>query len=178
VGVILPVAVYCLVVYPLLFTGTAKLKPNSAELGCRRRLQRFCCGSARGIGISRSHSITLLSANSDDQRLSNTWRAILVSALLFSVPHALNLLAGHAEARVLAQVVGRFSSASCSPVADRCRSIWPVAVLHGAMNAFVHVNRLGIEIQPSLLRAAALASPQCHCASIARFYCISSDGSQ
>jgi hypothetical protein len=25
------------------------------------------------------------------------------------------------------------------------------------MNAFVHVNRLGIEIQPSLLRAAALA---------------------
>jgi len=37
------------------------------------------------------------------------------------------------------------------------RSIWPVAALHGAMNAFVHVNRLGIEIQPSLLRAAVLA---------------------
>src|SRR5207244_12912902 len=35
--------------------------------------------------------------------------------------------------------------------------IWPVAMLHGALNAFVHVNRLGIEIQPSLLRAAALA---------------------
>jgi hypothetical protein len=25
------------------------------------------------------------------------------------------------------------------------------------MNAFVHVNRLGVEIEPSLLRAAALA---------------------
>ena len=37
------------------------------------------------------------------------------------------------------------------------RSIWPVAVLHGAMNAFVHVNRIGVEIQPSLVRAAALA---------------------
>ena len=37
------------------------------------------------------------------------------------------------------------------------RSIWPVAALHGVMNAFVHVNRLGIEIQPSLLRAAVLA---------------------
>ncbi len=37
------------------------------------------------------------------------------------------------------------------------RSIWPVAVLHGVMNAFVHVNRIGIEIEPSLLRAAALA---------------------
>ncbi len=36
-------------------------------------------------------------------------------------------------------------------------SIWPVAVLHGAMNAFVHVNRLGIEIQPSLVAASALA---------------------
>ena len=37
------------------------------------------------------------------------------------------------------------------------RSVWPVAVLHGVVNAFVHVNRLGVEVQPSLLKAAALA---------------------
>src|SRR5213078_1358470 len=81
-----------------------------------------------------------------------------ISALLFSLPHAMNLLVGHAEARVLAQVVWSFLLGivfACLRIAGR--SIWPVAVLHGGMNAFVHVNRLGIEIQPSVLRAAALA---------------------
>ena len=86
------------------------------------------------------------------------WRAILISSVLFSVPHALNLFAGHAEARVLAQLIWAFLLGvvfACLRIAGR--SIWPVAVLHGGMNAFVHVNRLGVEIQPSLLRAAALA---------------------
>jgi CAAX amino terminal protease family. len=59
---------------------------------------------------------------------------------------------------VLAQLVWSFLLGvvfACLRISGR--SIWPVAALHGAMNAFVHVNRLGIEIQPSLLRAAALA---------------------
>ena len=86
------------------------------------------------------------------------WRAILISSVLFSVPHALNLFVGHAETRVVAQLIWAFLLGvvfACLRIAGR--SIWPVAVLHGAMNAFVHVNRLGIEIQPSVLRAAALA---------------------
>jgi membrane protease YdiL (CAAX protease family) len=86
------------------------------------------------------------------------WRAILISSVLFSVPHALNLFAGHAGARVVAQLVWAFLLGvvfACLRIAGR--SIWPVSILHGAMNAFVHVNRIGIEIQPSLLRAAALA---------------------
>ena len=74
------------------------------------------------------------------------------------MPHALNVLAGHAETRVFAQLVRSFLGGivfACVLIAGR--SIWPVAMLHGAMNAFVHVNRLGIEIHPSLLRAAELA---------------------
>jgi hypothetical protein len=66
--------------------------------------------------------------------------------------------AGHAEARVVAQLVWSFLLGvvfACLRIAGT--SIWPVAVLHGAMNAFVHVNRLGVEIQPSLIGAAALA---------------------
>jgi len=31
-----------------------------------------------------------------DQKLNKAWRAIVVSALFFSLPHALNLFAGHA----------------------------------------------------------------------------------
>jgi uncharacterized protein len=84
--------------------------------------------------------------------------AIVASAVFFSLPHALNLFAGHAEARVIAQLVWSFLLGvvfACLLIVGR--SIWPVAVLHGAMNAFVHVNRLGVEIQPSILGAVALA---------------------
>ena len=74
------------------------------------------------------------------------------------MPHALNLFVGHAEARVFAQLVWSFLLGivfACLRINGR--SIWPVAVLHGVVNPFVHVNRIGIEIEPSLLRAAALA---------------------
>jgi hypothetical protein len=40
-----------------------------------------------------------------DHNPSNTRNAIIISSLLFSVPHALNLFAGHAEARVVAQLI-------------------------------------------------------------------------
>jgi membrane protease YdiL (CAAX protease family) len=95
---------------------------------------------------------------SSDMRQSNAWRAIAISAIFFSLPHALNLFAGHAEARVIAQLVWSFLLGvvfACLRIVGR--SIWPVAVLHGAMNAFVHVNRLGVEIQPSMVGAVALA---------------------
>jgi membrane protease YdiL (CAAX protease family) len=87
-----------------------------------------------------------LSFDFEDQKLANAWRAIVVSALFFSLPHALNLFAGHAEARVIAQLVWSFllgAVFACLRIVGR--SIWPVAVLHGVMNAFVHVNRLGVE---------------------------------
>ena len=157
-AITLPVAVYCLVVYPLLFTGTLSLNLTQPTLAAGVAFNGFAAGALEELIFRGLILSLLLSANSDDQKLSNIWRAILVSALLFSLPHALNLLVGHAEARVLAQVVWSFLLGvvfACLRIAGR--SIWPVAVLHGAMNAFVHVNRLGIEIQPSLLRAAALA---------------------
>jgi uncharacterized protein len=157
-AITLPVAVYCLVVYPLLFTGTLSLNLTQPNLAAGVAFNGFAAGALEELIFRGLILSLLLSANSDDQKLSNTWRAILISALLFSLPHAMNLLVGHAEARVLAQVVWSFLLGivfACLRIAGR--SIWPVAVLHGAMNAFVHVNRLGIEIQPSLLRAAALA---------------------
>ena len=157
-AITLPVAVYCLVVYPLLFTGTLSLNLSQPNLAAGVAFNGFAAGALEELVFRGLILSFLLSTNSDDQRPSSTWRAILISALLFSLPHAMNVLAGHAEARVLAQVVWSFLLGvvfACLRIAGR--SIGPVAVLHGAMNAFVHVNRLGIEIQPSLLRAAALA---------------------
>jgi CAAX protease family protein len=157
-AIIVPVAVYSLVVYPLLFTGTLRLNLAQPSLAAGVAFNGFAAGALeelvfRGIILS-----VLLTGSSGDQRRSNMWCGILISSLLFSAPHALNLFAGHAEARVLAQMVFSFLLGvvlACLRIAGR--SIWPVAVLHGAMNAFVHVNRLGVEIQPSLIRAAALA---------------------
>jgi membrane protease YdiL (CAAX protease family) len=157
-AIVLPVAVYSLIVYPLLFTGTLALNLSQLALAGGVALNGWAAGALEELVFRGLILSLLLSINSDDQRLGNVWRAILISSLLFSLPHALNLFAGHAEARVVAQLVWAFLLGivlACLRIAGR--SIWPVAVLHGAMNAFVHVNRIGIEIQPSLLRAAALA---------------------
>jgi Predicted protease of the Abi (CAAX) family len=156
--IVLPVAAYSLIVYPLLFTGTLALNLSQPSLAGGVALNGFAAGALEELVFRGLILSLLLSTNSDAQRLSDVWRAILISSVLFSVPHVLNLFAGHAEARVVAQLIWAFLLGvvfACLRIAGR--STWPVAVLHGAMNAFVHVNRLGIDIQPSLLRAAALA---------------------
>lgn len=156
--IVVPVAAYSVIVYPLLFTGTLTLNLNQPSLAGGVAINGFAAGALeefvfRGLILS-----LLLNAGSDHQKLRDVWRAILISSILFSLPHALNIFVGHAEARVVAQLIWAFLLGivfGCLRIAGR--SIWPVAVLHGALNAFVHVNRLGIEIQPSLLRATALA---------------------
>ena len=153
-----PVAAYSLVVYPLLFTGTLGLNLSQLNVATGVAFNGFAAGALEELVFRGLILSLLLGDNLDDQNSSNTWRAIIISALLFSVPHALNLFVGHAGARVVAQLVWSFLLGivfACLRISGR--SIWPVAVLHGVMNAFVHVNRLGVEIQPSLLRAAMLA---------------------
>jgi membrane protease YdiL (CAAX protease family) len=156
--IVVPVAVYSLIVYPLLFTGRLALKLSQPQLAGGIALNGFAAGALEEIVFRGLILSLLLTANSEDHRLCDAWRAILISSVLFSVPHGLNVFAGHAMARVVAQLVWAFLLGivfACLRITGR--SIWPVAVLHGAMNAFIHVNRIGIEIQPSLLRAAALA---------------------
>jgi membrane protease YdiL (CAAX protease family) len=157
-AIILPVAAYSLVVYPLLFTGTLSLNLSQPNVAAGVAFNGFAAGGLEELVFRGLILSLLLSGNSDDRNPGNTWRAIIISAVLFSMPHALNVFVGHAEARVVAQLVWSFLLGvvfACLRIAGR--SIWPVAVLHGAMNAFVHVNRLGVEIQPSLVGAAALA---------------------
>ena len=156
--IILPVAVYSLIVYPLLFTGTLALNLSDPNLAGGVAVNGFAAGALEEF-VFRGLILSLwLSSGLEDQKPNNAWRAIVVSALFFSLPHVLNVFAGHAEARVIAQLVWSFllgAVFACLRIVGG--SIWPVAVLHGAMNAFVHVNRLGVEIQPSMLGAVALA---------------------
>ncbi len=156
--IILRVAIYSLIVYPLLFTGTLALNLSDPNLAVGVASNGFAAGALEEL-VFRGLILSLwLSSDLEDQKLNNAWCAIVVSALFFSLPHALNLFAGHAEARVIAQLVWSFllgAVFACLRIVGR--SIWPVAVLHGAMNAFIHVNRLGVEIQPSMLGAVALA---------------------
>jgi membrane protease YdiL (CAAX protease family) len=157
-AIVLPVALYSLIVYPLLFTGTLRLNLDQPNLAAGVAFNGFAAGALEELVFRGLILSLLLTASSDNHEPRNAWNAIFISALLFSLPHAINVLVGHAGARVLAQLVWSFLLGvvfACLRISGR--SIWPVAVLHGAMNAFVHVNRLGIEIQPSLLGAAALA---------------------
>jgi hypothetical protein len=145
-------------VYPLLFTGTLGLNVSQPNFAAGVAFNGFAAGGLEELVFRCLILSLLLEGNPDDQNPSNTWRAIIISSFLFSLPHALNLFAGHAEARVFAQLVWSFLLGivfACLRISGR--SIWPVVVLHGVMNAFVHVNRIGIEIEPSLLRAATLA---------------------
>ena len=156
--IILPVAVYSLIVYPLLFTGTLALNLSDPNLAGGVAVNGFAAGALEEF-VFRGLILSLwLSSGLEDQKPNNAWRAIVVSALFFSLPHVLNVFAGQAEARVITQLVWSFllgAVFACLRIVGG--SIWPVAVLHGAMNAFVHVNRLGVEIQPSILGAVALA---------------------
>lgn len=157
-AIVLPVAAYSLIVYPLLFTGTLRLNLAQPNFAAAVGLNGFAAGALEELVFRGLILSLLLSNNSDDHSRRSTWCAIIISSLLFSIPHALNLFVGHAEARVVAQLIWAFLLGivfACLRISGR--SIWPVALLHGVMNAFVHVNRLGVEIQPSLLRAAALA---------------------
>jgi len=97
-AIILPVAVYCLVVYPLLFTGTLSLNLSQPNLAAGVAFNGFAAGALEELVFRGLILSLLLSGNSDDHNPTNIWRAIIISAVLFSVPHALNVFAGHAEA--------------------------------------------------------------------------------
>jgi membrane protease YdiL (CAAX protease family) len=104
-AIVLPVALYSLIVYPLLFTGTLRLNLDQPNLAAGVAFNGFAAGALEELIFRGLILSLLLTASSGNHEQRNAWNAIFISALLFSLPHALNLFAGHAEARVLAQLV-------------------------------------------------------------------------
>lgn len=85
--------------------------------------------------------------------------SLIVSSLFFAVPHALNLLAGSAPFRVAAQVIWAFLLGIVFGIVTLlARSVLPAALLHGGVNAIVHMNRHGVEVDIGAAKAVAMAA--------------------
>lgn len=85
-------------------------------------------------------------------------KAVLVSSLLFSLPHALNLLAGADPLRTAAQLVWALElGVAFGAIVLATGSVWPAALLHGLANAYLHANRHGMAAEPGLAAALLMA---------------------
>src|SRR5437879_11081159 len=77
--IVVPVAVYSLIVYPLLFTGTLALNLSQPSLAGGVALNGFAAGAIAEV-VFRGLILSLfLYANSDDQRLIVEWRGMIIS---------------------------------------------------------------------------------------------------
>lgn len=90
-AIILPVAAYSLIVYPLLFTGNLRLNLTQPNFAAGVGFNGFATGALEELIFRGLILSLLLSGNSNDHNPSNIWNAIIVSSLLFSVPHAKSL---------------------------------------------------------------------------------------
>jgi len=151
----LPPLVYLATVYPLLFTGS--LAPNLArpQVTALVAAGSFAAGLAEDLVFRGLVFFGLLAAW--EGRRDAVGRAAVMSAVLFSLPHVLNLLAGHQPLRVSAQILWAFVlGMSFAYLAGVVKSAWPSAVLHGVVDAIVATNRMGITILLSPVKAIVM----------------------
>jgi membrane protease YdiL (CAAX protease family) len=74
-------------------------------------------------------------------------KAGVVSSLFFALPHLTNMLYGQQPLRVIAQVGWAFTlGIAIAWLYYAGASIWPAAFLHGALDAVVATNRMGLKI--------------------------------
>src|SRR5258708_13534242 len=80
-AIVLPVALYSLIVYPLLFTGTLRLNLNQPNLAAGVAFNGFAAGALEELVFRGLILSLLLTAMSDNHKPRNAWYAILISAL-------------------------------------------------------------------------------------------------
>jgi membrane protease YdiL (CAAX protease family) len=74
-------------------------------------------------------------------------KAAVVSSIFFALPHLTNMLFGQQPLRVFAQVGWAFVlGIAIAWFYYAGASIWPAAFLHGALDAIVATNRMGLKI--------------------------------
>ena len=133
---------YILAVFPLLFTGSYALPAHDAPMVSMVAANGFMAGLMEEVVFRGLVLGSLLLSWGDSRR--GLWRAVVVSSVFFSVPHALNVLAGADPLRTLAQLVwALLLGMVLGALTVAGGSLWPVAILHGLGNAFIHANRLG-----------------------------------
>lgn len=139
---------YVVVAYPLLFTGRLSLNLSDPVLAASVGANGFSAGVVEEA-IFRGIILCVLTRHWGVSR-KGLVRVLLATSALFSLPHALNVFAGADPLRVLAQLVWAvLLGIVFAALVLVSNSIWPAAVVHGVANAVVHVNRLGVAIEPS-----------------------------
>ena len=147
---------YVLLLYPLLFSGTYRMPSENGLLLAVVAANGFAAGVMeelvfRGLVLGA----LLLSWGVSGRGL---WRALVISSLLFSAPHGLNVLTGADPITTAAQLIWAVLLGMVfGALVVAGGSVWPVAVLHGATNAFVHANRYGRDPATDLSTALLLA---------------------
>jgi membrane protease YdiL (CAAX protease family) len=153
--VVLPF-VYGATVYPLLFTGKLSLNLRDPVLSALVAANGFAAGLMEEL-VFRGLILYALLRHWGSHR-SGLVKSLVTSSLLFSVPHALNVFAGSEPIRVAAQLVWAvLLGIVFGMLVLAGGNIWPVAALHGVLNALVHVNGLGEGVKPTALSAVLLA---------------------
>jgi len=153
---ILTPLLYVLAVYPPLFSGGYRLPSEDGTLLSMVAANGFTAGVMEEL-IFRGLVLGALLLRWGVTG-AGLWRALVVSSLLFSAPHALNILSGAQPLTTLAQLVWAFLLGMVfGSLLVAGGSVWPVAALHGISNAFVHANRYGHDVPPDLSSAVLLA---------------------
>jgi len=153
---ILTPLLYLLAVYPLLFSGSYRLPPEDGTVLSMVAANGFAAGVMEEL-IFRGLVLGALVLRWGVTG-AGLWRALVVSSLLFSAPHALNVLFGAQALTTLAQLVWAFLLGMVfGTLVVAGGSVWPVAALHGISNALVHANRYGHDLSLDMSSAVLLA---------------------
>jgi membrane protease YdiL (CAAX protease family) len=151
---VLPLA-YLGLVYPFLFTGSIAPSTKDLLLTGLVAAGSFGAGFAEELVFRGLVFFVLLAAW--ERSPGGVRRAAVVSSIFFSLPHVLNALAGHQLLRVGAQVLWAFLlGVALAHLVRAAESVWPVAVLHGVLDAVVATNRMGKTIVLSPVKAAVM----------------------
>ena len=138
--------VYLSAVFPLLFTGTWGPNLGDPRLTVLVGLNSFLAGATEELVFRGLIFFVLVRAWGGTRAAAV--RAAILAAVLFSLPHLLNLLEGHQRVRVLAQLGWAFVlGVAFAWLAYAGRSVWSAVAVHGLANAVVATNRIGVEIE-------------------------------
>jgi len=152
----LPVLVYVLAVYPALLNGDYRLNLDAPLLSACVAANGFAAGILEELVFRGIVLFALVGTGAGPRRVA---RGILLSSLLFSLPHALNVFTGEDRLRVLAQLLWSFLlGVVFASLVAAYGNVWPVAFAHGLGNAFVHLNRYGRPAHLGALQAVLLAA--------------------
>jgi len=144
-AIVLPPLVYLAVVFPYLFTHSWAPNMRDPKLTALVGADAFMSGVVEELVFRALIFLAFVQAwgRSRDAIV----KAGVASSVFFALPHLTNMLFGQQPLRVVAQVGWAFTlGIAIAWLYYAGASIWPAAFLHGALDAVVAMNRMGMKI--------------------------------